>query len=292
MDASKRKAAMRGLGAGTMQVQALWRRYARLRDRESRAALMLAYWPLVKEVAHGVRAKLPAHVEEADMISAGLFGLMSAIERFDFAAGGNFEAFARARIRGSIIDEMRALDWVPRHVRERARELNEASTALEQKLRRKATQAELAGALGLTADEVHVRLARNLLAQVAALDAEAPTDPVRLIDTIESDGDDPALSLHAAEVRAGVIAAITSLPWRERRILTFHYRRGLTFREIGATFGVSESRVSQIHTEVMRRLRAEIQGLIVGDALPLRVVVEAVAEALERLDPFRIAEPA
>jgi RNA polymerase sigma factor for flagellar operon FliA len=227
------------------------------------------------------------------MISAGLFGLMSAIERFDFDAGGNFEGFARARIRGSIIDEMRTLDWVPRHVRERARELKEASTALEQKLRRKATPAELAGALGLTTDEVHVRLARNLLAQVAALDADTAGDPVRLIDTIESDGgDDPAHALHAAEVRAGVIAAITSLPWRERRVLTFHYRRGLTFREIGATFGVSESRVSQIHSDVMRRLRAEIQGLIVGDALPLRVVVEAAAEALERLDPFSIAEPA
>lgn len=253
---------------------------------------MLAYWPLVKEVAHSLRAKLPAHVEEADMISAGLFGLMSAIERFDFEAGGNFEGFARARIRGSIIDEMRTLDWVPRHVRERARELNEAGTRLEQKLRRKATQTELAGALGLTPDEVHVRLARNLLAHVAALEAESPGEPVRLIDTLESDDDDPELELQAAEVRAGVIAAITRLPWRERRILTFHYRRGLTFREIGATFGVSESRVSQIHGEVMRRLRAEIQGLVVGDGLPLRVVVEAAAEALERLDPFRIAEPA
>src|SRR5688572_1418719 len=174
----------------------LWRAYARERDRESRAALMLVYWPLVKEVAHSLRSRLPSHVEEADMISAGLFGLMSSIERFDFATGGNFEAFARARIRGSIIDEMRALDWVPRHVRERAREVNEANTALEQKLRRKATQAELAGALGLTRDEVHVRLARNLLAQVAALDAEAPGDPVRLIDTIEGDDVyDPASAL-------------------------------------------------------------------------------------------------
>jgi RNA polymerase sigma factor for flagellar operon FliA len=280
-------------GIETAKIARLWRTYARTRDRDARAALMLAYWPLVKEVAHGVRAKLPAHVEEADMISAGLFGLMSAIERFDLGAGGNFEAFARARIRGSIIDEMRALDWVPRHVRERARELNEAGTHLEQKLRRKATQTELAGALGLTADEVHVRLARNLLAQVAALEAETPGEPMRLIDTLEGDtADDPAMSLDATEVRAGVIDAITRLPWRERRVLTFHYRRGMTFREIGVTLGVSESRVSQIHSQVMRRLRGDIQALLVGDALPLRVVVEAAAEALERLDPFRIAEPA
>ena len=275
------------------RLSGLWDAYARERDSEARAALLLAYWPLVKEVAQRVHTNLPTHVELADMISAGLFGLMSAIERFELDGGGNFEAFARARIRGSIIDEMRALDWVPRHVRERARELNAASTALEQKLRRTATQTELAAALGLTADEVHVRLARNLLAQVAALDAETPGEPVRLIDTIEDDEtDDPATALHAAELRDGVIAAITRLPWRDRRVLTFHYRRGMTFREIGLSFGVSESRVSQIHGEVMRRLRREIQALMVGDAFPLRVVVEAAAEALERLDPLQMAEPA
>lgn len=276
----------------TPGVADLWRRYGMRRDPDARAALMLAYWPLVKEVAHSVRARLPAHVEEADMISAGLFGLMAAIERYEPKPGAGFEAFARTRIRGAIIDEMRALDWVPRHVRERARELHEAGIQLEQRLRRKATQEELAAALGLTPGEVHVRLARNLLTQVAALDAEAPGEPVRLIDTIEDEGsEDPAQALHAAELRVGVIEAITALPWRERRVLTFHYRRGCTFREIGASLGVSESRVSQIHTQVMRRLRDEIQALLAGESLPLRVVVDAAAEALERLDPFASGAP-
>lgn len=274
----------------TRETARLWRRYAARRDDDTRAALMLAYWPLVKEVAASVRARLPAHVEEADMISAGLFGLLSAIERFDPADAPRFAAFARTRVRGAIVDDMRAHDWAPRHVRERARELHETGSALEQKLRRRATQAELAAALGLTPDQVHVRLARNLLAQVAALDAELipePTgDPVRLIDMVEDDAAaDPAQSLAAEELRDGIVEAIVSLPWRERRVLTFHYRRGLTFREIGVSLGVSESRVSQIHTEVMRRLRDEIQALLPGDAFPLRAVVEAAAAALEELDP-------
>ena len=267
----------------------LWRRYAARRDDETRAALMLAYWPLVKEVASGMRSKLPTHVEEADMISAGLFGLLSAIERFDPADAPRFAAFARTRVRGAILDDMRAHDWAPRRVRERARELHETGSALEQKLRRRATQEELAAALGLTPDQVHVRLARNLLAQVAALDAELMPEPLgepmRLIDMIEDDrADDPALSLAAQELRQGIVDAITSLPWRERRVLTLHYRRGLTFREIGMSLGVSESRVSQIHTQVMHRLRDQIPAPLPGDAFPLRTVVEAAATALEELD--------
>ena len=262
----------------------LWQQHRAEPGRETRAALMLAYWPLVKEVARGLRAKLPRHVEEPDMISAGLFGLLSAIERFEPVDGVRFEVYARSRVRGAILDEMRALDWAPRHVRERARELQETEYVLEQKLRRRATQAEVADALGLTPDEVQSRLAKNLLAQVAALD----TGPVA--ESIEDlDAGDPAQALQAAEVRLGVIEAITGLPWRERRLLTSHYRRGLTFREIGLSLGVSESRVSQLHTQVMRRLRDEIQALIPGDAFPLRVVVEAAAEALERLEPSSTA---
>lgn len=170
-----------------------------------------------------------------------------------------------------------------------AREVAEAGSALEQKLRRRATQEELAAALGLTPDQVHVRLARNLLAHVAALDAEltpaARGEPVRLIDTIEDHAFEPAQSLAAQELRGAIVAAITSLPWRERRILTHHYRRGLTFRDIGVSLAVSESRVSQIHTQVMRQLRDDIQALLAGDAFPLRMVVEAAAAALEELDP-------
>lgn len=267
----------------------LWRRYAARRDDETRAALMLAYWPLVKEVAASVRAKLPAHVDEADMISAGLFGLLAAIDRFDPADAERFAGFARTRVRGAIIDDMRAHDWAPRHVRERARELQETGSALEQKLHRTATQHEIAAALGLSPDQVHVRLARNLLAQVAALEADLGREPsgapVRLIDTIvDREADDPAQSLAASELRAGIVAAITSLPWRERRVLTDHYRGGRTFREIGVSLSVSESRVSQIHTQAMRRLRDEIHALAAGEAFSLRTVVDAAADALERLD--------
>lgn len=274
---------------GGVETGALWRRYAVRRDGETRAALVLAYWPLVKEVAASLRAKLPSHVEEGDMISAGLFGLLEAIERFDPSDAPRFWPFARARVRGAIIDEMRTLDWAPRQVRERARELDETRSALAQKLRRPATHAEVARALGITPDEVHVRLARNLLAQVAALDAEmvpeAAGETIRLIDTIEDEAaDDPASSLAEDELRIEVIGVISELSWRERRVLTHHYRRGLSMREIGTSLGVSESRVSQIHSEVMGNLRHRILQLLPGETFPLRVVVEAAAEALERLD--------
>lgn len=274
------------------QLPALWDGWATRRDGEARAALMLAYWPLVKEVAAGVSAGLPPHVEEADLISAGLFGLLSALDRFEPEDERPFEPFARMRIRGAIIDEMRALDWAPRRVRERARQLHEATSALEQKLHRQATRDEVARALGLTPREVHSRLARNLLASVAALDgemaADAGSDPVRLIDTLEDqNADDPARALAEAELRLGVVEAIVALPWRDRRILTLHYVRTMPFREIGERLGISESRVSQLHATVIRRLRDEIQLLLAGDAFPLRTVVEATAEALERLEPFQ-----
>jgi RNA polymerase sigma factor for flagellar operon FliA len=272
----------------------LWRRYATRKDAETRAALVLAYWPLVKEVAASLRAKLPSHVDEADLTSAGLFGLMDAIARFDPAAGQRFAAFARARIRGAMIDDLRAADWAPRHVREHAREVWETGSALEQRLGRRATYQELAAALGLTPEQVHARLARNLLSQVAALDAELPAEasdePVRLIDTIEdAEADDPEQTVAAEELRAGIVAAITSLPWRERRVLTAHYRRGLTFREIARSLGVSESRVFQIHTQAMRRLRDEILALVGGDTIPLATIVDAIAEALEELEPAEAA---
>lgn len=268
----------------------LWRRYASCRDSESRARLMLAYWPLVKDIAARVGQSMPGHVDEGDLVSAGLFGLLSAIERYEPRDDASFEAFARMRIRGAIYDEMRALDWAPRHVRERAREVSDVGSRLEQRLRRTATYAEVAQALGLSEHQVHERLARNLIASVGALDAEillppgSVGDAVHLIETVEdSDAADPEASVTDAELRQGVLAAIMALAPREQSILVLHYLHGLTFREVGERLGLTESRISQIHRQVTRRLRGEIHA-IAQDGFPFLVVVDAAAEALRQLD--------
>lgn len=251
---------------------------------------MLAYWPLVKEIAARIGHSMPGHVEEGDLVSAGLFGLLSAIERFDPSEGHAFEAFARARIRGAIYDEMRSLDWAPRHVRERARELAEAGSVLEQRLRRTATYAEVAHSLGLSEHQVHERLARNLIASVGALDAEIQLPPgtvgdaVHLIETVEDMGAvDPEAQLADRELREAVTDAILALGAREQRILVLHYLHGLTFREVGLRLGLTESRISQIHRQVTRRLRGEIAA-VAHDGFPFLVVVDAAADALGRLD--------
>lgn len=268
----------------------LWRRYAARRDSESRARLMLAYWPLVKDIAARVAHSMPGHVDEGDLVSAGLFGLLSAIERYKPDSDSSFEAFARLRIRGAIYDEMRSLDWAPRHVRERARELADTGSALEQRLRRTATYAEVAHALGLSEHQVHERLARNLIASVGALDAEVQLPPgtvgdaVHLIEMVEdSTAADPEASVTDAELRQGVMDAIMALAPREQAILALHYLHGLTFREVGQKLGLTESRISQIHRQVTRRLRGEIHA-IAHDGFPFLVVVDAAAEALQRLD--------
>lgn len=225
---------------------------------------MVAYSPLVKYVAGRLSSGLPAHVDEADLISYGLGGLISAISRFEPSREIKFETYAVPRIRGAIIDELRSLDWVPRSVRARAREIERANVKLEHKLQRAPTDEELSAELGIEPDEFQSSLIQISNSTIAALDelwtvSDASGDQVSLLDTIEDpDAPDPVKLMDASELKDRVADAIARLPEREKLVVALYYYENLTLREIGEVLGVTESRVSQLHTKAVLRLRSHL----------------------------------
>ena len=249
--------------------QSLWQEYRKSGDQDLRDRLILTYAPLVKFVAGRVGASLPAHVDEQDLVSYGLLGLIGAIERFDPSREIKFETFAMARIRGAIIDELRSLDWVPRSVRTRARQIERAIATLEKELMRAPTDDEIAKKLGVTEDELDTSLLEISRSSVAALDElwspAGGGDSIALIDTIEDEsGPDPEVTLELSEVKEALGEAISDLPEREKLVVTLYYYEELTLREIGEVLGVTESRVSQLHTKAILRLKAHLSGATRG----------------------------
>jgi RNA polymerase sigma factor for flagellar operon FliA len=247
-------------------MQALWREYRAKADPAVRDRLIVTYAPLVKYVAGRLGSGLPAHVDDEDLVSYGLLGLIGAIERYDPERDVKFETYAIARIRGAIIDELRALDWVPRSVRSRARDIERAIGELEAKLGRVPSDEEIAGKLGLTTEELDESLSEISRSSIAALDelwtiSGSGGDQVALIDTIEdTDAPDPQGALSQVELREAIADSIARLPEREKLVVTLYYYEELTLREIGEVLGVTESRVSQLHTKAILRLKARLAG--------------------------------
>jgi RNA polymerase sigma factor for flagellar operon FliA len=209
---------------------------------------------------------LPAHVEEADLISYGLIGLINAIERFELEREIKFETYAITRIKGAIIDELRALDWVPRSVRARAREIEKIHAKLEHRLHRTPTDEEMARELGLPVDEFQEILVKISNSTVVALDelwavSDSSGDSVSLLDTLQDpDAPDPQQMLAASELKDRLADAIAALPEREKLVIALYYYENLTLREIGEVLGVTESRISQLHTKAVLRLKSRLQG--------------------------------
>jgi RNA polymerase sigma factor FliA len=248
-----------------IELKELWRRYKDEGDEQARERLVLAYAPLVKYVAGRMASGLPSHVEEADLISYGLVGLISAIERFDPGREIKFETFAIRRIKGSIIDELRSLDWVPRSVRTKAREIEKANAKLERELHRAPTDQEMADQLDIDVEEFHELLVRIAGSSVMALDGlwsvSDASDKVSLLDTIEHPTAlDPAHEMDTAEMKDRLADAIARLPEREKLVVALYYYDNLTLREIGEALVVTESRVSQLHTKAVLRLKSRLQG--------------------------------
>ena len=246
--------------------QSLWQEYRRTADQSLRERLILTYAPLVKYVAGRVGSGLPSHVDESDLVQYGLLGLIGAIERYDPDRDVKFETYAIARIKGSIIDELRAMDWVPRSVRSRARDIERAIGGLEAKLHRAPTDEEIAGKLGIEVEELDESLTEISRSSVAALDelwtiSSSGGDTVALIDTLQDpNADDPSTEMSRTEMRDSLTGAIGRLPERERTVIQLYYYEELTLREIGEVLGVTESRVSQLHTKAILRLKAKLQG--------------------------------
>ncbi len=212
----------------------------------------------------GSSSGLPAHVEEADLISYGLTGLISAIERFDLKREIKFETYAITRIRGEIIDELRKLDWVPRSVRAQARDIERANTKLEARLQRAPTDEEVAAELGITVQEFHDSLVQISHSTIVALDelwsvSDSGGDQVSLLDTLpDRAAPDPQELVDQGEMRDRIAEAIAALPEREKLVIALYYYENLTLREIGEVLGVTESRVSQLHTKAVLRLRSKL----------------------------------
>ncbi|SEM37811.1 RNA polymerase sigma factor WhiG [Streptacidiphilus jiangxiensis] len=246
-------------------VDELWRAYKESGDPRLREQLILHYSPLVKYVAGRVGVGLPANVEQADFVSSGIFGLIDAIEKFDPERAIKFETYAISRIRGAIIDELRALDWIPRSIRQKARAVERAYATLEVSLRRTPGDSEVAAAMGIAIEELHGIFSQLSLANVVALDellhtsGESGEARGSLVDTlVDTAADDPEEVAETREVRRLLARAINTLPEREKTVVSLYYYEGFTLAEIGNVLGVTESRVSQIHTKAVLQLRAKL----------------------------------
>ena len=239
----------------------LWGEF-RSGSSSARERLILHYAPLVKYVASRLGAGLPQTVEQADLVSNGMFGLMEALDRFDPERQVKFETYAIPRIRGAILDELRAMDWVPRSIRFKARELEKATANLEARLKRPPTDEEIAAQLGVGLDELHQVLTEISFASVMALDEASTSDdqgePRSLLDTLAAVGSDPTEGLEGREMRVMLADAIGELSEREKLVVTLYYFEGLTLSEIGEILGVTESRVCQIHTKAVGGLRRSL----------------------------------
>jgi RNA polymerase sigma factor for flagellar operon FliA len=240
----------------------LWRKYKRTGDQALRDRLIITYAPLVKYVA--------------GRLGTGLHGLIGAIQRYELDRDVKFETYAIARIKGSIIDELRSLDWVPRSVRSRAREIERAMVELENRLKRAPTDGEIASEVGISVNEFQDNLTQISRSSVAALDelwtiSSSGGDTVSMIDTIEDpNADDPSRAMARTEVREALADAIQKLPEREKLVITLYYYEELTLREIGEVLGVTESRVSQLHTKAVLRLKTRLQGSLERAPLELQ----------------------
>jgi RNA polymerase sigma factor for flagellar operon FliA len=241
-----------------------WTGYKKDGSAQARDSLILHFSPLVKYVAGRVAVGLPANIEQADLISYGIFGLIDAIDKYDQSRGIKFETYAISRIRGAIIDELRAIDWVPRSVRFKAREVEKAYQALENKLKRPPSDAEIAQEMGITTDELNHIYTQLSTVSLVALDElmtgdSGQGDKLALVETIEDTRTaGPMEAFESEEMKSILAEAINRLPEREKMVVTLYYFEGLTLAQIGEVLGVTESRICQMHTKAVLGLRGKI----------------------------------
>ncbi len=245
------------------EIERLWSDYKASGSSADRDRLILHYSPLVKYVAGRVATGLPQNVEQADLVSYGIFGLIDAIEKFDLGRGFKFETYAISRIKGAILDELRSIDWVPRSVRAKARALEKAYAKLEAEQHRSPTDDELASELGVTNSQLQATLGQISFIGLVALDEMLSVggdrgESLTLGDTVADSAAGPVASFEVEEMRQILADAINHMPEKEKVVLTLYYYEGLTLAEIGEVLGVTESRVCQIHTKSVIHLRSKI----------------------------------
>jgi RNA polymerase sigma factor FliA len=230
----------------------------------TREEIVHKYLHLVKYVAGRISINLPPNVEINDLINDGILGLIDATEKYDDARGVKFETYAITRINGAILDALRALDWVPRAVRQRARELERVHQELESEYGRAASTDEIANRMGLTRKELDVLMQKIRGTSVLSLEEFLPNEKgyeIPLLGTLKDTETDVTSAVEAREIKGALVRAVDDLPPQERTVISLYYFEGLTLKEIKGVLSVSESRVSQIHAQAVIHLRGKLRGL-------------------------------
>jgi len=246
------------------ELSEVWAEYTKTRSKKIRDALIGNYVYLVRYVAGKMSMSVPPSVEIDDLVSSGVVGLMDAIEKYDTGRDTKFETYAVSRIRGAIVDDLRSLDWVPRSVRRKARLLEDAYSFLEGELHRPASDEEVSNRLNISMDDLRAITEEVASAGLLSLDDFVGNQDgertTRVVDLVCSkNGDSPSSSIEVEEMREVLAKSIINLPEKERTVLALYYYEDMTLKEIGRTLGVSESRVSQIHTKAMLRLKGRLK---------------------------------
>jgi RNA polymerase sigma factor for flagellar operon FliA len=249
--------------------EARWQEYRKTRDPKIREAFIKQYAPLVKYVAAKVAIGMPNNVEFDDLVGFGVFGLIDAIDKYDTEKNVKFKTYAVTRIRGAIFDELRQIDWVPRSVRQKTREIESAISSLEAQLGRTASDQEIAGALGMNEDEYLKTLQKISSTSILSLHdvwfSGDEKDRISIVDSIEAPSSlNPDIMVEKEVMRQVIIAAINELPDKEKKILILYYYEDLTLRDIGRVLEVTESRVSQLHSKAILHLRSKLTNIRKG----------------------------
>ncbi len=247
----------------------LWVEFKKTKSMQLRDAFIRQYMPLVKYVAGKVAVNMPSSVEFDDLVGFGQFGLLDAINKFDPEKKVKFKTYAVTRIRGAIFDELRQLDWVPRSVRQKSREIEDTIGELEARLGRPASDEEVASAMGVTLEAFNNTVLKVSGTSVLSLNdvwySGESSDRMSIGDSIESPASlNPDVIVEREEVKRVIMEAINDLPEKEKMVLVLYYHEDLTFKEIGQVLQVSESRISQLHTKANMRLRAKLTNVRKG----------------------------
>jgi len=247
----------------------LWILYKKNRDPEVRDFFVKQYAPLVKYVAGKVAIGMPHNVEFDDLVGFGVFGLFDAIEKFNPEKHVKFKTYAVTRIRGAIFDELRAIDWVPRSVRQKSREVEETVRMLESQLGRVASDGEIAKAMNISLPDFQQLILKISGTSILSLNDVWNTgddnDKISIGDCIESPSSlNPDIIVEKDEIKRVIIEAINDLPEKEKKVLVLYYYEDLTLKEIGEVLGVTESRISQLHTKAIMRLRTKLTSIKKG----------------------------
>lgn len=249
--------------------QELWNEYKKRKDPRVRDAFIKQYAPLVKYVAGKVAVGMPHNVEFDDLVGYGIFGLFDAIDKYDPDKNVKFKTYAVTRIRGAIFDELRSIDWVPRSIRQKTKEIEETVNDLESSLGRTASDLEIAGKMNLSLEEFQKTMLKISGTSILSLNdiwyTGDENDKVSIVDSIESPQSlNPDTIVEKEEIKRVIIQAINELPEKEKKVLVLYYYEDLTLKEIGQVLEVTESRISQLHTKAIMRLRAKLTNIKKG----------------------------